>query len=203
LFYDIIDLVKLGQAAEIVATVRSDTPSRKGCMATVHRFGGFYRDIELEATPTTRLDDVWVRGGLDKKAALVNVSIRREGEPNIQLGWWSLGDQIGTAFARHPVFGDFPHDGRLSPLWFRLIKRGLPLAIDPKFGEIEHFAVGEGQKQYFSYVCQKKGPNGQPLLMTRGVDLLADTPEGICLLDAMVDFARGDSLVGRGVTVEP
>ena len=56
--YDITDLVKPGKAAEIVATVCNDTPSRKGCMAAFHRFGGFYRDIELEATPPTRLDDV-------------------------------------------------------------------------------------------------------------------------------------------------
>ena len=77
--YDITDLVKAGQTTEIVAIVRNDTPSRKGCMAAFHRFGGFYRDIELEATPTTRLDDVWVRGDVNKKTALVNVSIRREG----------------------------------------------------------------------------------------------------------------------------
>jgi hypothetical protein len=113
-----------------------------------------------------------------------------EGEPNVKLGWWSLGDQIGTAFAQHPVFGDFPHDGKLSPLWFRLIKRGLPLPVDPKYGKFEHFAVGEGQRQYFSYIFQKTGTNGQQLLMTRGVDVLADTPEGAYLLDAMVDYAR-------------
>ena len=75
--YDITDLVKAGGKSEIVATVRNDTPSRKGCMAVFHRFGGLYRDVELEATPATRIDDVWVRSDLDKKTALVNVSIRR------------------------------------------------------------------------------------------------------------------------------
>ncbi len=113
-----------------------------------------------------------------------------EGEPNVTLGWWSLGDQIGTAFAHHPVFGDFPHDGKLSPLWFRLIKQGLELPIEPKLGEFQHFAVGEGKNQYFTYICQKKGPDGQTLLITRGVDLLADTPEGACLLDAMIDYMQ-------------
>jgi hypothetical protein len=120
-----------------------------------------------------------------------------DGEPNVTLGWWWLGDQIGTAFANHPVFGDFPHDGKLSPLWFRLIKRGLPLPIDPKFGEFQHFAVGEGKERYFSYICQKKDQNGQRLLMTRGVDLLADTPEGTCLLDAMIDYVRSDAFVAE------
>lgn len=112
-----------------------------------------------------------------------------EGAANIRLGWWLLGDQLGTAFAQHAVFGDFPHDGSLSPLWFRLIKRGLPLPIDAKFGQFEHFAVGEGQKEYFSYLCQKHGPNGERLLIARGLDLLADTPEGTWLLDAMVEYA--------------
>lgn len=124
------------------------------------------------------------------------------GEPNIKLGWWSLGDQIGTAFARHPVFGDFPHDGKLSPLWFRLIKRGLPLPIAPEFGEFQHFAVGEGQKQYFSYICQKEGPDGQRLLITQGVDLLADTPEGAFLLDAMIDYAQSDAFLAKPSEVQ-
>jgi hypothetical protein len=118
-----------------------------------------------------------------------------DGAPNVKLGWWWLGNQVGTAFARHPVFGNFPHDGKLSPLWFRLIKRGLPLPIDPKFGEFRHFAVGEGQTQYFSYICQKKGRDGHRMLITRGVDLLADTPEGAYLLDAMIDYARSDAFV--------
>jgi hypothetical protein len=120
-----------------------------------------------------------------------------EGEPNVKLGWWSLGDQIGTAFARHPVFGDFPHDGGLSPLWFRLIKRGLPLPINPNLGEFQYFAVGEGQKQYFAYICQKEGPDGQRLLLTRGVDVLADTPEGVYLLDAMIDYARSGAFLAK------
>ena len=48
-------------------------------MASFHRFGGFYRDIELEATPSTRVDDVWVRSDIDRQTALVNVSVRSAG----------------------------------------------------------------------------------------------------------------------------
>jgi beta-galactosidase len=113
-----------------------------------------------------------------------------KGEPNIKLGWWTLGNQIGTTFAQHPVFGDFPHDGKLSPLWFRLIKKGLPLPADPKLGKLQHFTVGEGQQQYFTYLCRKSGPKGQEILMTHGVDLMADTPEGIWLLDQLIDYVR-------------
>lgn len=120
-----------------------------------------------------------------------------EGAPNVRLGWWSLGAQIGTAFASHPVFGNFPHDGKLSPLWFRLIKQGTPLPIEPKYGEFRHFAVGEGRDRYFAYITQKQAPDGQRLLITHGVDLLADTPEGACLLDSMIDYVRSDAFLAE------
>lgn len=126
-----------------------------------------------------------------------------EGEPNIRLGWWLLGNQVGTVFARHPVFGDFPHDGKLTPLWFRLIKQGLPLPVDPKNGEIQPFAVGEGQKQYFIYIYQKKDLDGQRQLITYGVDLLADTPEGACLLDAMIDYVRSGANMAPTFNAKP
>lgn len=115
-----------------------------------------------------------------------------EGKPNVELGWWWLGDQLGTAFAQHPVFGDFPHNGLLTPLWFRLIEKGLPLPIAPQFGDFEYLAVGEGQTQYFAYIMEKKNPSGPPLLMTHGMDLLADTPEGAYLLDGMIAYVQGD-----------
>lgn len=116
-----------------------------------------------------------------------------EGKPNISLGWWWLGNQLGTVFADHPVFGDFPHNGRLTPLWFRLIKEGISLPIDPEYGEFQHLAVGEGQKEYFAYITQKSGPYGERMLITRGVDLLADAPEAIYLLDAMIDYVLSDA----------
>lgn len=112
-----------------------------------------------------------------------------EGRPNVTLGWWSLGDQIGTAFADHPALAHFPHSGNLTPLWFRLIKKGIALPLTDE-GEWEYIAVGEGQTQYFAYIMEKKDPDGRPFLMTHGVDLLADTPEGAFLLDAMVDYLR-------------
>ena len=38
-----------------------------------------------------------------------------EGVPNVKLGWWRMGKQSGTALLQHPVFGDLPHEGFLSP----------------------------------------------------------------------------------------
>ena len=125
------------------------------------------------------------------------------GAPNVSLGWWSLGDQVGTVFADHPVFGRFPHDGRLTPLRFRLIKRGLPLPVDSRYGTFEYFAVGEGKARYFTYLCQKTGADGQRLLISRGLDVLADTPEGAYLLDAMIDYVRSPAFVETRTPARP
>lgn len=59
-----------------------------------------------------------------KRVILINGAASK---PNVILGWWSMGNQVGTAFAKHPAFGDFPHDGTLSPLSFRILKQGKPL----------------------------------------------------------------------------
>lgn len=73
--FNITPFVKPGENAEIIAMVRNDVPSRKGLLSVTHRFGGFYRDIELEATPEIFIDDVWIRGQVDEKSAQVNVFI--------------------------------------------------------------------------------------------------------------------------------
>ena len=120
-----------------------------------------------------------------------------DGAPNIKLGWWWLGDQLGTAFADHPAFGDFPHDGTLSPLWLRLIKKGTSLPIDAKQASINVLAVGEGKSRYYAYLFEQTDSESRPMLVTQGLDLLADTPEGAYLLDALVDYARSDAFVAN------
>ena len=117
------------------------------------------------------------------------------GPPNIKLGWWSLGNQVGTTFADHPAFGDFPKSKSISPLWFRLIKQGVALPLDPKYGKVEHLSVGEGKSQYFMYIGRRKNDKGPGILMTYGMDILAPTPEGEYLLDAMLDYAQSDAFV--------
>lgn len=73
--FDITDYVTPGEEAQIVATVRNDSPSRKGQMTSFNQFGGFYRDLELQATPGRWIDDLWVRGDLDEKTAEVHLKI--------------------------------------------------------------------------------------------------------------------------------
>ena len=73
--YDITDLVVPGKEAVVVALVRNDVSSRKGAVNAGHRWGGLYRDVEIEATPSTWIDDCWVDGDFDHRAAIVHVAI--------------------------------------------------------------------------------------------------------------------------------
>lgn len=166
------------------------------------RYEGLVKTGTPEAKDATMVIGSWDHPDLmkanhaGKRAIMIGPA---EGGPNIHLGWWWLGNQLGTAFADHPAFGDFPKTESISPLWFRLIKQGMTLPIDPSYGTYEHLAVGEGQTQYFVYITQKKNDQGADILMTQGVDLLAPTPEGEYLLDQMVayglseDFEKGSS----------
>ncbi len=79
--YNVTDLVKPGEKAVIVAKVANDVPSGKGLMGWIARFGGLYRDVEIEATPAVSLDDAYVVGDLDRKTATVHVALRCTGPP--------------------------------------------------------------------------------------------------------------------------
>ena len=109
------------------------------------------------------------------------------GRPNVSLGWWGMGQQVGTAIRTHPALGDFPQEGVLSPLWFRLVKdtgRQLrPLEIEPK----DLIIVGEGGAACFVYLHELKSGRSR-VLECNGLDLLSETPEGNALLGNLVDY---------------
>ncbi len=119
-----------------------------------------------------------------------------DGRPNVSLGWWSMGSQVGTAFARHPALGDFPHDGHLSPLAFRILKQGCALPLAGMRPE-EMFVVGEGRDGFYLYAGEALSGKGR-VLMTFGLDLLSGTPEGTCLLDGMIRYVRSDLFHPKG-----
>jgi len=130
------------------------------------------------------------------------VLLDRCGAPdNTHLGWWLLGNQTGTAMARHPAFGDFPHDGFLSPLWSRMVKRPELLQPDDGFCGAEPLMVGDGIHGYSLYLCQSKVGKGK-MLRACGLDVLTDTPEGTCLLDALLGYARSEAFAPKTVLDE-
>ena len=73
--YEVTDCVTPGGEAEVIAEVDNLLRGRKGCFYNVNRWGGIYRDVELEATPQTFIDDVWVRGDFDGRAAEAHVAV--------------------------------------------------------------------------------------------------------------------------------
>ena len=99
-------------------------------------------------------------------------------------------DQIGTALLKHPVFGDLPHEGVLSPLLFRIVGKGFPL-IGGRRDENDLFMVGEGGSDCYTYLARRRKGKGV-VYEGFGLDLLSGKPEGTAILDGMIDCARGE-----------
>ena len=81
--WEVTDLVSPGKTCEIKFQVdNAYIGYRNTGTLSVHRWGGLTRDVELEATPLTFIDDVWVRGDFDRQEAEAHVEIagkREEG----------------------------------------------------------------------------------------------------------------------------
>ena len=73
--YEITDLVKPGEVARIVVDVDNRKPSRKGEVNELNKWGGIYRDVELEATPQVFIDDAWIRGDFDGAISEAHVEL--------------------------------------------------------------------------------------------------------------------------------
>ena len=120
------------------------------------------------------------------------IAIKGEnGRPNVSLGWWWMGNQVGTAVADHPALSSLPHEGYLSPLFFRLILntgRQLPFM---GVSQDDMLIVGEGGQKCFLYLAQAQIAKGAAIL-SFGLNLLADTPEADAMLDGLIDYAASD-----------
>ena len=108
--------------------------------------------------------------------------------PNVRLGWWWMGTQVGTAILDHPVFAGLPHEGHMSPLVFRIVGEGLPLRGSGRDGK-DLLMVGEGGQDCFAYVALRRGGGGLAV-ESFGLDLISGKPEGTAILDGMIDFTR-------------
>ena len=113
-----------------------------------------------------------------------------DGKPNVSLGWWSMGNQVGTALAKgSSALAGLPHEGALTPLLFRIVKEGAhPLSAgDLKL--VEPLIVGEGREDCYLYLGEVASGNGRHIAAF-GLDILSGTPEGTALLDGIVDALR-------------
>lgn len=125
------------------------------------------------------------------------LSIRpSEGGSNTSLGWWSFGQQLGTAFADSPAFGDFPHNGVMIPsLWFRTMTSD-PIEISTVVNEYTPLALGELVDDYSLYVGEKRENNAK-ILATFGLNLFQDNPESLALLDGFIAYVASEQFASK------
>lgn len=78
--WEITDFVKPGENARVMVNVDNVVAARGGLASSKNRWGGIVRDIEIEATPATFIDDAWVRGDFDGRKAQVKVEVEGSGQ---------------------------------------------------------------------------------------------------------------------------
>ncbi len=111
-----------------------------------------------------------------------------DAKPNVSLGWWWLGSQTGVAVAEHPALSSIPHEGFMSPLFFRLVRHGgLPLPCRGLLPE-DVLMVGESSTNCVLHLGQANAGGGK-ILMSFGLNLTGDTPEAVALMDGLIRYA--------------
>ena len=99
--YDITDLVRAGEDAKIVVEVANYFSNRNSQLDEMMRWGGIWRDVELEATPMdVWIDDVYVRG--DGKTMKPDVKVTLGGDTNAARVVVHLPDEIKPWSPEHP-----------------------------------------------------------------------------------------------------
>ena len=144
--------------------------------------------------------DVWVVApgdpayaeGIEQGRRLLVIS-PASSAPNVSLGWWALGTQVGAAIADSPAFDGYPNANVMDELWFRLVRVGAPdLKTRPLGDAFEPLFVGEGRDSYYLYLGQTKFQNAR-ILASYALDLVQNVPESNALLDSLLSYAKSDA----------
>ena len=113
-----------------------------------------------------------------------------DGKPNVSLGWWSMGSQVGMALAKDaPALAGLPHEGSLTPLLFRVVKEGAYELSRKELKVAAPIVVGEGKKDCYLYLGEIEAEKGRHIAAF-GLDVLSGRPESAALLDGIVDVLR-------------
>jgi beta-galactosidase len=147
---------------------------------------------------TDKMDGAALDALNDGKSVLL-VSVQGP-EPGLKPAWWSAGLQTGTAIANHPAFGDFPHDGYLNYLFFRLLNNAVSCR-EEIYRRVEKLMVNGGNFNpkpekhplgwaggYLAHVFQANAGDGK--LLACGLDVLSENPEAVYLLNEFVNYVR-------------
>ena len=123
-------------------------------------------------------------------------------KPNVSLGWWTIGTQVGTTFADSKAFNQFPNSRDMDELWFRLIRVGAPNLVSKPLGAaFEPLAVGESRDAYDLYLGQTKFGKSK-ILASYAIDLTQDVPEATALLDSLLDYVASPEFDPQSETDE-
>jgi len=131
---------------------------------------------------------------LDRGSSVVLLKLTGP-RPGVGLGWWRKSAQTGTAVARHPAFGGFPHEGYLAEQFFGIV--GNTIKLNRKgFESVEPLMVGHGREGYLLYVFQAKAGNGR--ILGSGLDLLSENPESAYLLNEFINYVKSRRFKPKG-----
>ena len=158
----------------------------------------FYDGVVDAASPAAAQSRIVIAPYGSKTAAEAIASGRRvltisggDGKPNVSLGWWSMGNQVGTALAKDcPALAGLPHEGVMTPLLFRIVKEGAHPLSSKDLKVATPFIVGEGRKDCYLYLGEVKCGGKARQIASFGLDILSGTPEGTALLDGILDELR-------------
>jgi len=184
----------------------SPADSGKGLGASPRLYSllkGRYPGLAQISAPAAQDCDLWITERFDTNA----VAALQQGQkvllvqlpgaaPGVQLGWWAISKQAGTAIARHPAFGDFPHEGYLNELMFRLLGHTVSMAENQGLRQGEPLMVTRGGAGYLLDVFQANAGKGK--LFASGLNLVSEYPEAVYLLDQFVRYARSPDFQPQG-----
>ncbi len=157
------------------------------------RLAGRYTNlspVDVASVVVAPLGSAEAAAARQRGASLVEIG-PADGESEVKLGWWWIGKQVGTVFADHPMLKYLPHSGHLDPLFFRILKAGMPLPVDG-FSEKDLVVVSEGPEKCAVHLAERHVDSRREYLI-HGLDVLSDLPESIALLDGIIDDAVGNS----------
>jgi hypothetical protein len=124
--FDVTDLIQTGEN-NFVARISNKVASRKGLLNWRDQFGGFYRSVELEATPPIFIDNLWAQSDFDNKRAIFVVRLSNvgqqlaSGEFRVHVAVISLSDGAAAGSADLAIARISSTDTELS----------IPVTLDP------------------------------------------------------------------------
>jgi beta-galactosidase len=129
-----------------------------------------------------------------KSVLLLSLGSMVSVQPGVNLGWWGISPQSGTAIAKHPAFGNFPHEGYMDESFFRMVRDAITFTDDIR--GVEPLMMGHGAWGYLVHVFQANVGKGK--LLASGLDVLSDNSEAIYLLDQYIHYVSSDLFKPKG-----